>query len=230
MEKLFLINMTSLIQLKPSQIIFLIAVSILVVVGIFLIYFAIKKRVNQKKNFKDECYRTIRKIALYNDYYLLNKFIFKTEGSKTSTIDHILIGEKYFYIISSLYFDGNLSGKECDRSLFLTTKENGKNYTENPLFNTKALIEEFSFKTDIPKSFFIGIVLVNDSCQVNLILEKINNNEIPQDERIYFICNNSKLKHLIKKIESRNIKNISASKLANVVTNLDKLNRKKRNG
>ena len=219
-----------LIELKPAQIIFLAICSILIVVGIFSLYFAIRHRINQKKNFKYECYKTVRKIALYSDYYLLNNFIFKTEGSKTAQIDHLLVGDKYFYVITSLYFDGNLSGKEYDQSLFLTTKENGKKYTDNPLFVTKSLINAFSYKTNIPPSFFIGIVLVNDSCQVNLIHEKRNGSEIPQDEKIYFVVNNSKLKHLIKKIESRNIESINAKQLANIIPSIDKMNRKKRNG
>jgi hypothetical protein len=131
-----------------------------------------------------------------------------------------------------MYYDGNLSGAENDASLRLTPKETGTSYTDNPLYITKTLIQYLSSKTNVSSSFMIGIVLVNDSCQINLTSEKLpNGNTIPNDEKIYFLTNVSKVKNLIKKIESRPIKKLNAKSLDSVIKGLDKLNRsKKKNG
>ena len=229
-EKLFLINMINL--LNVPQTIFVILVPTIVVVLVILFLFFLVRNKNQKSNHEMEYYKVIRSIADCEDYYLLNNFKFNVYGSKVATIDHLLVGEKYFYIILSMYYDGNLSGAENDASLRLTTKETGTSYTDNPLFISKTLIQYLSSKTNVSSSFMIGIVLVNDSCQINLTSEKLpNGNTIPNDEKIYFLTNVSKLKNLIKKIESRPIKKLNAKSLDSVIKGLDKLNRsKKKNG
>jgi hypothetical protein len=227
LQKQFLINMKFLLTIP--QTLFVIIVPIILVIVIFVCVYIYRKNKHQKNNHREAYYKTIRNIAVAEDYYLINNFIFKIDGSKTAVIDHLLAGEKYFYIITSLYYDGNLSGNENDNSLILTTKESGKTYTDNPLFMTKTLLERLSNVTGLDMSLLIGVVLVNDSCQVNLIRErKRDGSEIPFEEQIYFVVNNNKLKSLIKKIESRNIENINAAQLDRAIKGLNKLNRRKK--
>lgn len=215
--------------LNIAQLTWLILGPLSIIAIIFFIIFNLVRKKTQKKKYKEVYYRTIRTIADNEDYYLLNNFIFRIDNGRTAVIDHLLIGEKYFYIITSLYYDGNLSGKEFDSSLILTTRTNGKSYTDNPLFQTKTLISKLSMVTGLDTSLMIGIVLVNDSCNFNVIHEKRNDGrEIAEDEKIYFLCNNNKLKKLISKIESRNVGNINPDQLDRAVKSLDKLNRKKR--
>lgn len=222
--------MINMIFLTIPQTLFIILVPAILSLALFFGVFIHNQHKKQKNNHREVYYKTIRAIADNQDYYLINNFIFKIDGSKTAVIDHLLIGEKYFYIITSLYYEGNLSGKEFDNSLILTTKEKGKTYTDNPLFMTKTLLTRLSTVTGIDVSMMIGIVLVNDTCQVNLIPEKRSDgSEILSDEKIYYVVNNNKLKSLIKKIESRDVEKINASQLDRAVKGLDKLNRRKRN-
>lgn len=217
------------IFLNIAQLTWLILGPLSIIAIIFFIIFSLVRKHTQKNKYKEVYYRTIRAIADNEDYYLLNNFIFRIDNGRTAVIDHLLIGEKYFYIITSLYYDGNLSGKEFDSSLILTTRTNGKSYTDNPLFQTKTLINKLSMVTGLDASLMIGIVLVNDSCNFNVVHEKRSDGrEITQDEKIYFLCNNNKLKKLISKIENRNVGNINPEQLDRAVKSLDKLNRKKR--
>ena len=179
------------IFLNIAQVTWLILGPLSIIAIIFFIVFNLVRKKTQKNKYKEVYYRTIRAIADNEDYYLLNNFIFRIDNGRTAVIDHLLIGEKYFYIITSLYYDGNLSGKEFDSSLILTTRTNGKSYTDNPLFQTKTLISKLSMVTGLDTSLMIGIVLVNDSCNFNVVHEKRNDGrEIAEDEKIYFLCNN----------------------------------------
>ena len=227
--KLFLIKEEEIVNLLSIAQLTWIILAPIGIIGILIVIIYLVTKSHQKNKYREIYYKTIRSIADEQDYYLLNNFIFRIDHGRTAVIDHLLIGDKYFYVISSLYYDGNLSGKEFDSSLILTTKNNGKNYTDNPLFQTKTLIQKLSLVTGIDQSMMIGIVVLNDACNHDVIHERRpDGEEIPFEEKIYFLCNNNKLKKLIKKIERRNVGNINADQLDRAVKSLDKLNRKKR--
>ena len=42
-------------------------------------------------------YSTIKKVVLYNDFYLINDFVNRIGDSETFHIDHVMIGNKFIY-------------------------------------------------------------------------------------------------------------------------------------
>ena len=91
------------------QIVFIVACSLvgvsLLVVGGVLFF----KYIYDPKKFANVNYRDVYKLVLNNDYRLINKFIFKVEEEKYAKIDHIIFGEKFFYLIFSRYYAGRWS-------------------------------------------------------------------------------------------------------------------------
>ena len=164
------------------------AVAIVLIVGA-LLYFPLRRKW-MMKHYKEAYYRSIRKIVQNEDYYLINKYVFLTGDKKKAIIDHIIFAEKYIYLISSYYMDGDITGDKGDQSLILYPKNGKKIYIKNPLVQSKLLLDQLNFSTDLDKSLFICVALVNDS--VNLTLNG--------DGKQFYIIQNKKLKPLIKAI------------------------------
>lgn len=215
--------------LNEKQIIFIIVASLVVLVIAFsCIFFPLRKKYI-RRNYRKHYHELIYKIAVLDDFYLINDFRFRTDDSHTAIIDEILIGEKYFYIITCLYFEGQLTGNETDSSLIYIPKMGVKKYTDNPFHETKKIINKLSIITGLDPSLMIGIILVNDNCEVNVIPEKRpDDTEYSPEEKIYFFSKRKKFEKLIKTLESRDVGTINAEQLDRAVKQIDKLNRRKK--
>ena len=207
-------------KLTLGQLLFVIIVPAIVVLIIAFILVMVFRQKSIKKDFKMHYYKTIYKIAMDNDYYLINNFLFKIDDSHIARIDHVLFGEKYIYIISDCYFDGDIIGKEKDQSIILTDRKGKKYYYDNPLLSNQKLVNKLCIITGIDPSLLIGITVINDKCLCGI--ETTGKN--------FYIIQNNKLKKLVKAIESRPINKIKPDQLDKVVQAFDKLNRRKRRG
>lgn len=206
-------------NLTTPQLIYIISVSLIVLVVIFLLlYFPIRKRIIKKK-YVEHYYKEIYKIALNNDYYLINTFAFKVDDSSVLRINHILFGEKYVYLINDYHFDGDIAGKAFDKSLILFSKKGKKCYIDNPIVRSKFLLERLCIMTGLDPTIMIGISLVNDDC----------NSDIASTSKQYYLVSRNKLASLVKAIESRNIAKLNEKSLDKLVHSINKMNRKKKN-
>lgn len=210
---------TPFIFITNGQLAFYIVVPtvILIVLG-FALYFLSRSRM-MKKDFKYFYYKRLYRLAMDKDYYLINNFIFKIDDSHVGRIDHILFGDKYIYLINDSYFDGDIEGKENDRSLILINKVGKKYYVDNPIIDNRNILTKLAIVTGIDKSLLISISLINDNCHSGVITSS----------KTSYIIQSNKMKYLVKAIESRPIGKINAKELANAVKAIDKLNRRKRN-
>ncbi len=174
--------------------IFYIVFTVLVGLAIlaYVFYFPVKN-VYCKNNYVKLYYKKVYKIALMNDYFLINNFGFKDDNNDEHTIDHFLFGDKFVYLIIDRYFHGDLSGKGRDGSLIYVPNNGKRQYVSNPLGTINEYASTIENLTNFPNSSIIGIVLVNDDCKIAIM------NESEQ----FFIANRSNLKGLIKDIESR---------------------------
>ena len=206
----------SLINLNNGQIAFLIIVPIIVIAGLFCaIYFPVRKR-RMRTQYKYHYYRFIYKEALLQDLYLINNFMFKIDDTHYGKIDHILIANKYIYIINDYYFDGDIEGKDTDASLIFISRNGKKKYMDNILLDNMKLMNKLSLITGINSSLMIGISMVNKNCNCG----------VASSTKSHYIIQEDKFKMLLKAIESREIGNINQEQLASAVQAIDKLNRK----
>ena len=189
-----------------------IGLAILIVGGILLF-----KYVYYPKKFANVNYRDVYKIVQNYDYRLINKFIFKVEEEKYAKIDHIIFGDKFFYLIFSRYYAGDIKGKVDDSSLVFVDRKGKKYYTENQFAYMRFVINKLCIQTGLDRSQLIGIVLVNNDCKIHVESNSDHLYMIPRKE----------LNNAIKSIESRDIGTLNDSQLQNAVLVLNKMNRKK---
>lgn len=206
------------VDIHTWRLIYIIAVSVIGLVGLFLIfYFPIRKGIIKKK-YVEHYYREIHKIVMNNDYYLINNFIFKVDDSSLMKINHIIFGEKYVYLINDFHYDGDIAGKCFDKSLICFSKKGKKYYIDNPILKNRFLLERLCMMTGLDSSIMIGISLVNDDC----------NSDISSDSKQYYLVSRNKLGSLIKAIESRPINKLNEKSLEKLVQSINKMNRKKK--
>lgn len=208
-----------LFKFNILQIIFIILVPIALLLLAFLFIFLPLSKRKAKSNFVEYCHKEIYKIAFNEDYYLINDFYFRVEQSKVARINHILFGEKYIYVLTDQYYEGDLSGKDTDKSLILIDSRNRKFYADNLYLSSKTLVNYLSTATGIDQSLFIGVVVVNNGCRL----------AIESTSKQFYMIQRNRLKKLVKAIESREVGKINASQLDNAVKAIDRLNRKKKN-
>ena len=196
-----------------------VACAILLVISIvFFVSFPIIKRRSLKKNFVRTYGRGVFKIANMYDYYLINKLALKSNDDSRLNIDHLLLANKYIFVIKDYYFDGSLKGKEVDNSwvYYFGSKKNPKQeYINNPISENIARTRKLSMITGLDDSLLISIVLVNDDCDLSLELNESNT---------HFVSKRSGLKKLIEEIEARNVAPLNNEQLSYAVRDIASLN------
>lgn len=207
--------LTSLTQI---QLAFVIIVPIVVVLFLALILYFPISAYYKRSHFQVRFYKRVYKVALENDYYLINQFYFKVDSNKLAKVDHIIFGEKYIYVILCKYYEGDLVGKSSDKSLIFISHKGKKCYTDNPINQSKQLASKLSSSTGLDASLLIGITLINDDCKV----------EVHSDSKQFYIIQRRKFPALIRAIESRPVQNINEAQLAKAVQSIAKENKRKK--
>ena len=203
--------------MEPLKIIFIVACSVVGVALVTVLTILFYKKVYYPKKFEDAHYRDIVKIVNNEDYRLINKFIFKVEEKKYAKIDHIIFGEKFFYLIFSRYYKGNIKGNADDKSFVFVDKRGKKYYTDNQYDYMKFIINKLCIQTGLDKSLLIGIVLTNNDCKCYV---ESNSDHL-------YIVPRKELAKAIKAIESRDIGKLNDEQLQSAVIMLSKMSRKK---
>ena len=198
--------------MTPVQIAFIIVASVVVLVGLVLLYFLVIRKKLIAKRYRNFYYKSVYHIAEEKDYYLINNLYFKLDDRKHARIDHVLFGNKYIYLINCYYYEGDLKGSLEDHSLVLIPKNAKKRYVKNPYQTSKITLERLVRRSFLDEDLFIGIVVTNE----NINLEIISNSK-----QYYFVQRN-KLHQLIKAIESRDVGEIQPDELNNLVQALYK--------
>ena len=214
----YMTNLSFLTKLTNIQLAFIIIVPVVLLVFLAIcLYFPISHAYN-RKHFQIHYYKRVYKVALENDYFLINQFLFKIDSAKFANVDHILFGNKYIYVLSSKYYQGDLVGKYNDKSLIFISHRGKKCYTDNPFNQVKFLASKLSSSTGIDASLMIGIILVNDDCKV----------AVQSDSKQFYIIQRKRFASLIKAIESRPVEDINQAQLQKAVQSIAKQNKRKK--
>ncbi len=203
--------------MTPLQIIFIVAAVLVVLLVVFIILYRPLKSHYTKKNFKDMYGKKIYKLAQYHDFYLINEFLFAYEDNRATTIDHILFGDKYIYLIKDCYYDGSLTGKlDDDNSLIKTTPKGKVSYVENPNNELKKNLDRLTRVLNMKSELFICITLVNPECIV----------EVSQNSKQFYLVQCNKADRLVTAIETRAVSPIDEEQLHKFVQDLARYNKK----
>jgi hypothetical protein len=147
--------------------IFIVASVCCLLLFLFLLLHPLFYRFLCKKNTIKMYYKKIYRIALDEDYYLINSFANKTADIEEFHIDHILIGDKFIYCIRDRYYDGAIKASENDeRWVFYSRKYKKGTMIVNPLKMNAIRVSKMSLMSGINEKFFVSVVLVNDDCLI----------------------------------------------------------------
>ncbi len=194
-------------------------VLLFVIISAFLFwifYPPIKKKI-MKKNVKKFFYKKVIKVANYGDYYLINEVVIRPENANSPSIDHLLIGNKYFYLIYDYCFDGAVDASFEDEYWTYHKAKGNKVKIENPLKVSDEISQYFALTNSIDPSYMVTIVLINDDCFIS---------QLQNEETKLNLITLSKLEKLIDSYENQDIGDFDAKALAKVVENFS---RKKQN-
>ena len=148
--------------------IFIVSAVVVFLLFLLLLLYPAVQRFLFKKNTIYMYYKRIYRVALDEDFYLINAFQNKTADEETFHIDHILIGDKFIYCIRDRYYDGALRAKENDESWVFYSKRNKKGaIIPNPLKRNATRVDRMSLMSGLDKKLFISVVLVNNDCLIS---------------------------------------------------------------
>ena len=183
---------------------------------IFLYIYPSIKRYKESKHFNKFIYRKVYAIAMLNDYYLINNLPLYSENDEeyAINIDHILISNKFMYVIKDLYYKDVINGNKNDKVWLSYDKLGRTTEFKNPLMLNLIRCDRFSEAQQIDRSYFISIVVVNNDIQMKNIDDISTSNS--------YICKKKDLKKLISKIEKRNVSNFNPEGLEKAVMKIAK--------
>lgn len=193
-----------------------IVVSAIIGVGLIVLAVFLLRNLYYKKHFDESYYKKIYKMAVLDDYYLINHFTYTVDESTKTKIDHILFGDKFIYVIICKYFEGDVSGKYNDRSLIFQSKSGKNLYTPNPINEIKTITTNLSMISGIDPDYMIGLVVVNDNCRV----------AIQSDSKQFYVIQKKRIDALVHAIESRPLGKMNEKRLYEAVHIINKLNEK----
>ncbi|NCA95741.1 MAG: hypothetical protein EOM74_02050 [Methanomicrobia archaeon] len=191
--------------------------SIVAALILIIALFPLLKRSFYTRNFVRIYYRDVYRIALYFDFFLINELILKLDDQNTSTLDHVIFGEKYIYAIRDKYLPGALSGKAEDQQWIYHPRHQRPKRIDNLLKFNRVRVEKMSLVTGLDYDLFISIVLVNDDLDLS---------EVEINSKVDYIVHRKDLYKLIKAIESRPVSKINEQELQQAVRDIDKINQK----
>ena len=109
-----------------------------------------KKRINAK----------LKKFAIDHDFPLLSDVVIQVREDKYVKIDHIMIGNKYIYVIACKCYYGYLNAKAIDEKWVLYKKEKLV-HVDNPLKNNAKRIKILSTLLDNSLEDFVNVIYLS---------------------------------------------------------------------
>ena len=156
------------------------------------------------------------RFANMNDYLLLNDYRINIDDVNVGKIDHILVSNKYIYVIHDYSYYGVISGLYFDEQLKLTNKKGEKNIA-NPLNYNRNLAKRLALSNGLDNTFIKGIVVVGDQSAFKI-------DELPAQ---FNICRLSKLIKTIKELDGSEVKPFKEETIVKFINYLSKENDRK---
>ena len=125
-----------------------------------------KRRINSK----------LKKFAIDHDFPLLSDVVIQVRENKYVKIDHIMIGNKYIYVIACKCYYGYLNAKAIDEKWVLYVGGKLK-HIENPLKNNYKRMKILSSLLDNSIEDFVNIIYLSKPVVTNKIVGS-NNKEL----------------------------------------------------
>ncbi len=181
---------------------------LVVLAFLFWIIYPIFQTKRMRRHPKQAFYRKVLKIANYRDYYLINEFKVHSDDEYSPSVDHLLLGNKYIYLIYDYYFEGAVDASLEDDYWIYHKMDGSKVKISNPIKKSKKISEYFAVANSIDPAYMVTIVLINNDCFISPI------KNASQKEKLVTL---SKLEKLIGSYESQDIGNFDEKGMSRLI-------------
>jgi hypothetical protein len=184
--------------------------------GAWFFYIPLKRffwRHNQGRMF----YNRVMKVARDGDYYLLNNIKMAVGDHHEVTINHLLGGDKFIYVITDCYYEGALLVKPSDPTWVHYKSQEKKENIINPLRENYFALQRLSVVSGINTSFLVGIVLLNDDCFIT---------DYANSDNDALLVPLSKLEKIVTAYEKKDVDPFVKKELWQIIHDLHDLNLK----
>lgn len=195
-------------------------ISITVVALLLLLLFTalyLYKNIYSKKHFKEATFILLSRLAKYNDYLLLNNFRIDYDDKHFGYIDHILISNKYIFVINDFSISGVINGDQREDRLRLVNLKGGAKIISNPINYNINLIKKLNTMSRIDQTFVKGVVVVNNDARINIT----NKNDQ------FMIVRRKDIGKLIAKYDKDPVNNLKENETINFINKLNRINQKR---
>ena len=155
----------------------------LIILTLVLIFYDSINNVRLSLTKKKRIKRKLKRIAKYNDYILLNDLVLYLNDNNYIEIEHLLIANKYIYVITSRSYFGEINGLATD-SKWLLYKGTKLSHINNPLPNNLKRLRTVAILTNIDEKNFVSLVVMNKPAFVNDIKSSRDNEFVVMEKNI----------------------------------------------
>ena len=134
---------------------------------LFLLARLIYRNIYAPKHIRELTYLKLSHLAERNDYLLLNDYRINLDDHNTAIIDHLLISNKYIYIISVFSISGVLKGKFQAEELVNVHKK-GTDIVANPINFNINLAKRLSLFNNLNHTYLKGLVVINNDSDIRI--------------------------------------------------------------
>lgn len=212
----FFVLLIRMFLLSNSQAIYISLLIIGVILVILIFVFLLYKNILSKKRIKKIAMNRLYRFANINDYLLLNNYKIQIDDKNEGVIDHLLITDRFIYVIHDFNLSGVIEGRYFDEQLNAVINKEEK-YIANPLNYNRNMIKRLALYQGLDNSYLKGIVVINNDTIVNI-------DEIPEQ---YAIVKANKLIKTIKKMDGIKIKPFKEDTIVDFINLLNKENEQK---
>lgn len=189
------------------KVIIVLLVILLFLISIVGLFYPEIHRIIARKSYRKKVYKVLHFYAEENDQLLLNNAMIIFPDEKTPVIfDHILIADKYVYVIQDIYYDGGIYGNLQDQSLFHEDLRKHTEKIDNPLYINGERIRKLEQMINVEPDakLFVNVVCYNKE----LILQ----DGMKKKEQGLFFLPVNELEETIKAAEQDEVQAISHEK------------------
>lgn len=157
----------------PGELIFTLIIALLIVCSIVYIfhdsirniYVGIRKNARIRKK--------IKKLVNEFDYLYLHDLCLRLDVGKYINVDHVIVADKFIYIVESKFWLGYIYGNDEDEKWLLNDGK-GTIYVDNPLRNLRFKVKVLSNILNISEDNFVNMICIADCGKIKEINVKDN--------------------------------------------------------
>ena len=213
----FFVLFIRMFLLSNSQAIYISLLIIGVILVILIFIFLLYKNILSKKRIKKITMNRLYRFANVNDYLLLNNYKIQIDDKNEGVIDHLLITDRFIFVIHDFNLSGVIEGRYFDEQLNAVINKEEK-YIANPMNYNRNMAKRLALYQGLDNSYLKGIVVINNDTIVNI-------DEIPEQ---YAIVKANKLIKTIKKMDGIKIKPFKEDTIVEFINLLNKENENKK--